>query len=392
MPQQQSPAPVSSQSQSSNQKTINNVFSGTDIREALSEVASAAGVTVIPDDTIKTTLVYMEFRNEPVEGAIQKLAMLSGAFVKKVSDTVFLVSQATPEAGLFREFAETKSYRPHNTSAATLQALLPPNYKPYVQADLKTNYLSITAPSELVPRIEHDLRQIDMPPKQFVVEALVTELNENASKDFGFSWAWKNFGQNSDLSFTYTQASMSDIAQVKALIGSGKATLRANPRVTAFEGQESSLVVGQETYYSLLTGNVQFPTAQIQLIKTGVTLNFTGYVADDGTFTLNLAPEVSDAIVNVNGNPTTNVRRVTTMVRVKPGETIAIGGLIQEATSYSAKKVPLLGYLPLIGELFTQRSNTTNRREVIILITPHLADDGAGTTGQDSGRKLPPPR
>jgi type II secretory pathway component GspD/PulD (secretin) len=159
--------------------------------------------------------------------------------------------------------------------------------------------------------------------------------------------------------------------------------------VNAFEGVESNLTIGQETYFSILTGNVNFPTAQIQLIKTGVTLNFTGYIGDDGTITLNLAPEVSDAIVSVNGNPTTNVRRVSTMVRIKPGETIAIGGLVQETTSFSKTKVPLLGDIPIIGELFSQRTNSTVKKEVLILITPYLTDSGVPAKGIDSNRKLP---
>jgi type II secretory pathway component HofQ len=74
---------------------------------------------------------------------------------------------------------------------------------------------------------------------------------------------------------------------------------------------------------------------------------------------------------------------------MRPGETIAIGGLVQEITSYSSTKVPVLGYIPLIGELFTQRTNTTSKKDVVILITPHFTDEGTGTTGQDSARPAP---
>jgi len=377
--------------QPGNQKLVSNVFAGTDIREALSEVASTSGVTIIPDDTIKTTLVYMEFRNEPVDSAIRKLALLTGAYVKEQAPGVYLVSQGTPESGLFRMFAETQTFFTQNTSATALQAMLPPNYKPYVQFDVKSNHVSVTAPSELLPKIIADIRSIDKAPRQFVVEALVTEMDDTGNLNSGFSWSWKNFSVGTDLSLNYTQASQSDVATLMALIGKGKATLRANPRVTAFEGQESSLTIGQETYFSILSGNVTFPTAQIQLIKTGVTLDFTGYIGDDGLITLNLAPEISDAVVSVNGNPTTNVRRVSTMVRVRPGDTIAIGGLVQEITSRNTNKVPLLGYLPLVGELFTQHTNTTSKKEVVILITPHFSDAGAGKTGIDSGRPAPKP-
>lgn len=390
-----SPAPTvtqpTPQPSSQGQKTVSNVFSGTDIREAYAEIASQAGVTIIPDESIKQTAVYMEFRNEPVESAIEKLALLTGAYWKKRSDGVYLVSQGTPDAGLFREFAQTEDYLPQNQSAATLQLLMPANYKPFVMVDPKNNMLSVTAPEQILPSIIANLEKIDTPVRQFVVEALVTELTNLNSRDVGFSWSWQHFAQGDDLSLSYAKAGFSDIAKLKALIGERKATLRANPRITAFEGRESTLTVGQETYYSILTGNVQFPTAQIQLIKTGVTLTFTGYLAQDGTITLTLAPEVSDAVVSVNGNPTTNVRRVSTMVRVKPGETIAIGGLVQESTVRSSAKVPILGYIPLLGELFTQRTNSNNRTEVIILITPHLSESGVGPAGQDSNRKIPPP-
>jgi type II secretory pathway component GspD/PulD (secretin) len=385
------PAQPTAQQQSSGQKLISNVFAGTDIREALSEVASTANVTIIPDDSIKNTLVYMEFRNEPVDSAIRKLALLSGAYVKEQSPGVYLISQATPESGLFRMFSETQSFFTRNTSATAIQAMLPSAYKPFVSFDLKSNHISVTAPSELLPQILGDLRSLDKAPRQFVVEALVTEMDDTGSLNTSFSWNWKNFGVGNDLSLNYTQASQQDVATLIALIGKGKATLRANPRVTAFEGTQTSLTIGQETYFSILSGNVTFPTAQIQLIKTGVTLDFTGYIDDDGTITLNLSPEVSDAVVSVNGNPTTNVRRVSTMVRVKPGDTIAIGGLVQEISSYSTTKVPFLGYIPLIGELFTQRNNTTSKKEVVILITPHFSDSGVGQTGIDSARPAPRP-
>ena len=390
--QQPTTPPTAPAPQQPNQKgLVSNVFAGTDIREALSDVASAAGVTIIPDDSIKESLVYMEFRNEPVESAIDKLALSVGAFWKKKSDGVYLFSKATPDASQFREFAQTVNYMPQNEPASSIIALLPADYKLYVQSDLKPNLITVTAPEQLVPRILADLQKIDAPLRQFVVEALVTEIDNAGDKDFGFSWSWQHFASDGNLNLSYSTANFSDIATLKALISSHKATLRANPRLTAFEGREATMSVGQETYFSILTGNIQFPTAQIQLIKTGVTLTFTGYIAQDGTITLDLQPEVSDAIVSVNGNPTTNVRRAETMVRVKPGETIAIGGLIQESTSRDTTKVPILGNIPLLGELFTQRTTNTQRSEVIILITPRLTDDGAGERGTDSNRRLPPP-
>jgi type II secretory pathway component GspD/PulD (secretin) len=85
------------------------------------------------------------------------------------------------------------------------------------------------------------------------------------------------------------------------------------------------------------------------------------------------------------------VRRASTTVRVRPGETIAIGGLIQESTSRRVVRTPILGWIPLLGELFTHRETRQRRTETIMLITPRVSDDGVTLKGQDSDRKLPPP-
>ncbi len=172
VPNTTTPAPppqpiIQPQVSANGQKLVSNVFAGTDIREAFSEIASTAGVTIIPDDTIKNTLVYMEFRNEPIDSAIEKLALLSGAYVKEQSPGVYLVSQATPDAGLFRMFAENETFFTQNTSAAVIQSMLPTTYKPYVQFDVKSNRVSVMAPAELMPHILADIHNMDKPPRQF---------------------------------------------------------------------------------------------------------------------------------------------------------------------------------------------------------------------------------
>jgi type II secretory pathway component GspD/PulD (secretin) len=108
---------------------------------------------------------------------------------------------------------------------------------------------------------------------------------------------------------------------------------------------------------------------------------------------MRLDPEVSDAVTQVNGNPTTNVRRASTNVRVRPGETIVIGGLVQDISSARVVRIPVLGSLPVIGELFTQRLNSRRKVETIITITPRLdpaainAPGAANPKGTPAGSK-----
>lgn len=362
----------------------------TDIHQLINDVASQAGITIIADESVRDRNVSIEFNREPIASVMNKLALLAGGYWKKKAD-IYLISKATPESSFFREFTTTATVMPQNQSAATVMALLSSVDRPYVVSDPKSNLLSVTAPEALLATILTDIDQADRAAKQFVVEALVTEINLGGQKDLGFSWSWKNFAVGSDLSLNYSKVGYSDVALLKTLIGKSQAKLRANPRITAFEGREAELTVGQETYYSILSGNVNFPTAQVQLIRTGVTLKFTGFIGKDGTITLELAPEVSDAVVSVNGNPTANVRRASTNVRIQPGETVVIGGLVEETVNKNAVRIPVLGYLPFIGEAFTQRSSSTERKEVIIMLTPYLSEHGANQPAIDSNRPLPRP-
>lgn len=369
------PQPAAAQAQATGRVT--NVYADTDIRAVLAEIGSLSGVTVVPDSSVQSQNISIEFKDEPIEDAVRRVAEFGGYYVKRKGQT-FLVSAAGPDSPLFPEFAVFRRYIAQNTPVESLQVLLPAKYKDYVQADKATNLFTILAPQELADQILANLRALDAPVRQVVVEALVSEVTAEAGDEFGFSWNWKHFGVSADQTLSYSKADLGDIAKLKALITSGRAVVRANPRISAMEGRESVLNVGQELYVSLLTGSVAFPISQIQQIRTGVTLRFTALVGDDGTITLKLDPEVGDAItVTPQGNPQTTVRRASTTVRVKPGETIVIGGLVQEFEKKSKSKVPLLGDLPLIGTAFQKTSTSKRRTELILMITPRLSEDGA---------------
>jgi type II secretory pathway component GspD/PulD (secretin) len=352
--------------------TVTNSFTGEDIHSAINQVGLAAGVTIITDDSIKDQSITIDFKNDPIEVAINKLAMMVGAYWKQQSPGFYVISKATPDASMFTRFAESKVYITKNQNAATIQALLSASYKSYISVDPKTNQIGVTAPKQLLDKILSDIAQIDRPGRQVSVEAQVTEITVDDALQTGFSWAKGHVGMSSDLAITYTQAAVSDLAMIDAAITNHKMTLRANPHLIATAGQEATINVGQDTYYSLLSGSTIYPTSQIQLIHTGVVLKFTAIVGDDGMITMQLDPSVSDAVVSVNGNPTSNIRTASTRLTIKSGQTIIIAGLIQDTGSKQTLRVPFLGYLPLIGEIFTQRTNDKKRVETVFLITPKL--------------------
>jgi hypothetical protein len=350
---------------------VTNVFTDQDIRTVLSEVATLGGVTILPDTSVKAGEVSIEFKGDTVESALDKLSIIGGLMWKKKGD-MYLVSTGAPDSPMFNEFAKTKVYIPRTQPAESLYALLARSYIAYAQLDKSANMISITAPEKQLNAIWASLEAADGIRKQFVVEALVTEVSEVQGKETGFSWSWRKFAQGDDLGMSYAKATSADIVYLKAMISNNTATLRANPSILAVEGREASLTIGSETYFSIVTGNANNTFTQLQRVNTGITLKLTGFVEPGGALNLHLQPEVSDAAAPVGGNPSMTVRRVDTYLRVEPGQTIAIGGLIRDTETNESEKVPVLGDIPVVGSLFRNSRKSKKRTEIIILITPRL--------------------
>src|SRR5690625_3420534 len=118
---------------------------------------------------------------------------------------------------------------------------------------------------------------------------------------------------------------------LRTAAGRGDPKIRANPTLMALENEPASMFVGRTTYYRIVTGSEQSPVTRLEAIEAGVNLNILARVADDGVIVLQIAPSVED--VQGHGTddmPVVGSRRVQTTVRVRDGETIGIGGLLQE--------------------------------------------------------------
>jgi type II secretory pathway component GspD/PulD (secretin) len=161
--------------------------------------------------------------------------------------------------------------------------------------------------------------------------------------------------------------------------------VEANPRVATLDGQTAEIFVGRDRYYNLTTGTDSNTVSyRLESIKTGITLKLNPQVAENGEITVRIEPEVSDVVAesSSNGNlPIISRRRVATTVRVKTGESIVLGGLLQRTEHKVKAKVPLLGDLPLLGALFASTRTVEEEGEVLIIITPYLIGGPEGGSG-----------
>ncbi|MCX5656311.1 MAG: hypothetical protein NTY65_16870 [Planctomycetota bacterium] len=156
-------------------------------------------------------------------------------------------------------------------------------------------------------------------------------------------------------------------------------TILSNPKVLAVNKQRSQVIVGQRLPYLTTTNSETTAVQTVNFLDVGTELAFRPFISDDGYVRLEVHPKVSSATFTPNGEfstlPGENTTEVTANIMVKDGHTIVIGGLFKEATSTGRLQVPGLGNIPGLGWLFRSNDDSTKRKEIIVLLTPHIIDD-----------------
>lgn len=378
---------------------VTNIFADEDIRQALRDIAMQSGTVIIPDATVQG-VVTCELRNTPVEQALDMVLFAGGYAYKKVGD-YYLVGSPDPKNPSFSSLASVERVPLRQTHANEVFEALNPVYHAYVQQDANNNVLVVTAPDKLLRQIVEQIRSIDQPAEQVMIEVMVVEVSTGAAKELGVRWRFSSFGfdvgdpltsggssriSGDNNSLSWTEASPQDMANLRLLVGKDLADIRANPRVSTLNGREAEIFVGRQEFFSVVTGNAYYPTTQLQEVNAGITLKIKPYVGENGKLLIHLDPEVSDVIgQSTNGSPIVARRRVHTVVRSETDKTIVIGGLTQVIKQMRETKVPVLGDVPVIGHLFRQRVEDKQETEIVIFLRPHILSNGSASTWQPAG-------
>lgn len=162
---------------------------------------------------------------------------------------------------------------------------------------------------------------------------------------------------------------------VEALETLAETSVVASPSVRVLNKQRAELIIGQRLGYKTVTQNGAQSVENINFLEVGTKLLIRPFVAQDGLVRMEIHPERSDGRINEQGLPESRTTEVTSNVMVRDGSTIVIGGLIEEQANQSQSRIPGLGALPVVGNLFKNKSNDTNRTELIVLITPRIVQD-----------------
>ncbi len=188
-------------------------------------------------------------------------------------------------------------------------------------------------------------------------------------------------------------------ALLKALETKGDLQSLAEPNLIAYNGQEASFLAGGEIPVPVVTGTGGTAAISVTYKEFGISLDFTPTIAGD-VIRLHVRPEVSALDfangVSINGFriPALTTRRAETEVELRDGQSFAIAGLMNNVSQNTREAIPLLGSLPILGNLFKSRSFNQQRTELMVLVTPHLVQaldpDEVPSLPTDSKQFLPP--
>ena len=166
---------------------------------------------------------------------------------------------------------------------------------------------------------------------------------------------------------------------IRALETLGDTRVLASPRLLVLNKQKAEIQLGQRLGYSTVTQNFTSTVQQIQFLNTGTLLRLRPFVSSDGMVRMEIHPERSSGVVSpTTGIPSTNTAEVTTNVMIPDGATLVIGGLIENEEDFTQEGLPGLHRLPILGAAFGLKSRDRNKRELIVLLTPHIWQQGCG--------------
>lgn len=264
-------------------------------------------------------------------------------------------------------------------------------------ADESTNTLLVLTQEKNFTRVNEILAELDRSVPQVLVRVLISEITYDDSIDIGVEFETLNVGTTTDdnllsnfnifestLGLNYLFFDNDDFRlAVRALQATGRFDVLSRPYILTNDNQEANITVGQEVPFPVNTRTLDDgdTTSDIEYRDVGIILTVTPQINSEGLVVLNLAQELSaltDLTIPISDDfdaAVINTRSLETQVAVADGQTVVIGGLIQDTLQETVSKVPLVGDIPIIGNIFRRTESTKAKTELLVFLTPEVILD-----------------
>lgn len=403
-----------------------------DIRNLLTSIALANNLNIVISDEVQGN-VSVKLSNINAQDMIKIIAE-NNNYTYQFKDNVIYISKGDKDINLY---TVQINYLELDKIAQTINLMLTGNLPDKIDdKDKKTdinnkvmideseNTISFYGTLKQYEQIKNFLQEQDKPQKQVSLEAKVTAIQKDAAKDLGVSWEWSKLPQSPEHEITYdtvkhtvinedgTKEEITDYlpvdevtrkwnddenipgvirfgkgvdgypyefyyaAKIDALISDGKANILARPNITTIQGKEAVINIGSEVPVPTVSTTNSTTTTSIKYREAGIILKCTPRVNEDGIITVKVHTEVSSPMyVEDMKAYRFQKRSADTIVRLKDGQTMVIGGLIGSDEAKQMSKIPFLGDIPILGNLFKHIQKSKSDTEVMIFLTAREVND-----------------
>jgi len=408
-------------------------FQGDDVGAVLRLLARQAKINMVVSEAVTGT-VTMRLEDVTALQAVSIIVKAKGLFLDKIDNVYYIKTGGERE----KEPTESDSYQFSYARAKDVAVLIAPQLssKDASQVDERTNTLFFRETRANIDNIRKLLAQVDKPTKQVMIEARLVEVTANPKQAYGINWAGVVGGPTNPQSFTYgapvagsspipganpptsgfalgNNQSNSLFSNLHQLVGQfailtvpqmtatvqmlnddADAEFLANPRVVTADNMQAKIEIIRNQPVPQLNFNEQTATAVFggfQDKKFGNTLVVRPSINKDNFVTLSVKPEISNKVGDSTfifagatvTSPVIDTRSLDSNVLIQSGDTLAIGGLLQDEVLKQRTKVPLLGDVPGLGYLFQSRTNLRTKRNLLVFVTPTIIDQHYGTGLED---------
>jgi general secretion pathway protein D len=299
-----------------------------------------------------------------------------------------------------------------NTASSGVQASPQPSTGGQIQADPATNSLIITAAEPQYRQLRAIIDQLDARRAQVYVESLIAEINSDKAAKLGLNWKEVLSNLTPDSTTAVASTAGSTVFSIAGLTGqgslivaktalgvlanflqtTGEGNILSTPTILTLDNEEAKIIIGQNVPFvtgqytngsagTSSTGTVN-PFQTVERKDVGLTLKVKPQISENGTVKLEIFQEVSSVQASSINSATgliTNKRSIQTNVLVEDGGIVVLGGLLQDEYSDNLEKVPLLGDVPLFGNLFKTESRGRKKTNLMVFLRPVVVRDAAAT-------------
>lgn len=389
-----------------------------DLRDVLELLSKQSGLNILASKNVGGT-VSAVLNNVSVDEALAAILKSTGFAARREENFVFVgTPQDFIEMDQTSDRVGTRVYRPNYITAAELQQLIEPLLTADVGKSSVTTAAAIGIGSDdttvggdslsggdavlvqdyeaVLNEIDQVLDELDKRPIQVAIDAMILSVKLGDKLQVGVNWQFLRnkdtirfgigaprtlpFADPTDpftftggLTFDFLDSSLGSFLNFLETIGD--TNVIASPHLMVLNKQRAEILIGAQLGYVSTTVTETSTTQSVEFLEVGAQLRLRPYVSTDGLIRMEVHPELSTGAVPVREGftlPEKEVTQVTTNIMVRDGCTVIIGGLMREDLKTTTTQVPVMGNLPYVGFLFRQTTEDIEKREILVLITPHI--------------------